>query len=120
MYHKGDKTLVITNDSLGIKTSSYYTNDKCDIFFETPEGKKAKLNTNATTMNLSIINYADVKNNWSRFLASLHTKIEEVTLNGKECYHITGDLESKFIYANMEEKEWKKNMNLAMYQIKFL
>ncbi len=52
-----------------------------------------------------IFNYVATENTWRRFLASIYTHIEEVIYNEKECYRITGNLNSAFLLTNSDEKE---------------
>lgn len=106
VYKKGEKKLVIVqNEEAKYKTSLYYDGIQCDEFYETAEGKKAKLNTNATLMEPLILNYIATENSWGSFLASIYTHIEEVTFNEKECYLITGNLNSAFSLTSSDEKE---------------
>lgn len=106
IYKKGENTLVITNNNnTNAKTSLYYSNTGCDEFYETSDGKRAKLNSHGTLMESPIINYTKTANSWIRFMASIYTRIEKVELNGKVCYHITGNLKSAFAHTNSDEKE---------------
>ena len=106
IYKKGDNILVITsNSNTESKTLLYYSNTGCDEFYETPESKKAKLNSNGTLIGYLINNYTETDSFWTRFLASVYTKTEEVEIKGKIYYHITGNLKSAFKTTNLDEKE---------------
>lgn len=115
IYQKSEKKLVvISKTSTDTTTSLYYNNIKCDMFYESPEGKRAKLSSSATLIEPLITNYVEVSNNWSTFLASLCTSIKKIEYNGADCYHMTGNLDSVFWVSPLGKKEMYINKDTGL------
>ena len=101
-YVKGDKRLLtlmrIEDGEVSNKISTYYRGERQDIFYESPEEKRADLDTDDKTIFIpNLYDYFDGQSKFVLFCSAISSKIDTVTYNGKECYRVANFLSSSYL-----------------------
>lgn len=115
-YKKDGKEVFIIeriNNNQSTKISSYNTGERIDVFYDSPTGKTAQLNSE-TMMSSSIINYFQTESNWQILIAGVISKIKSTEHNGKACYALV--LGTSFS-SNSEEHYFDKDTGLLVKSI---
>ncbi len=118
-YRKNNNQVVFLERNLNgtiNKIAMYNNGEKTDVFTQTPDTKKAQLNSGAI-MSIGIYNHLEIENNWQTFLGSMLASVKSTNYNGKDCYIIKGFMSSTSLTFEGAETYIEKDTGLFIKDI---
>lgn len=93
-YVKNDKKLMIITRNKREETlnkiSTYYKGESQDMFFDSPQEKRANLDTDEEVLFIpNLYDYFGEQSKFVLFCSAISSQINTITYNGKKCYRVT-------------------------------